>query len=291
MNYTQHPLSAAFPSMSADDFQALKDDIEINGQREPVMIFEGMVLDGWHRYRACIELSIKPTQFNFPAEDDPVVFVKSQNLHRRHLTASQRAAAIVACSAWHPAHRQKKQTSTGPLLSGKKVEAASTLPKTNKQIAAEAGVTTRTVSDVKTAQKAGLIDAVRDGALTAEQAAKVARGTPATKPAKPTSKPALTVVAAPQATPDYTELDAAREQIADLQSMLAVANLGTVAEEDKDQAKNLIAELRAEIKTLRATLKAVTTSRDGLMNELAQVKRQCIAQQRELKSFKGNKAA
>lgn len=119
---------------------------------------------------------------------------------------------------------------------------------------------------------------------------KPSKSTP--KPEVATAKTPLTVVA-PVIPPEdqYTELDAKNDQIADLQSMLAVANLGTVSEEDKDQAKNLIAELRAEIKTLRATLKAVTQSRDSLMNELAQVKRQCIAQQRELKSFKGNKAA
>ena len=72
MTYTQHPLSAAFPAMSDEDFQALKDDIEVNGQREPVMIFEGMVLDGWHRYRACIDLGLDPQQFTFPEGDDPV---------------------------------------------------------------------------------------------------------------------------------------------------------------------------------------------------------------------------
>ena len=85
---------------------------------------------------------------------------------------------------------------------------------------------------------------------------------------------------------DYSELDAAQDQISGLQDALAVATMGEVSSEDKEQAKNLIAELRAEVKTLRATLKAVTTSRDSLMNELAQVKRQCISQQRELKRLK-----
>ena len=46
MDYLQHPLSSAFPSMSEDDFLALKDDIEVNGQRDPVIIFGDMVLDG-----------------------------------------------------------------------------------------------------------------------------------------------------------------------------------------------------------------------------------------------------
>ena len=85
---------------------------------------------------------------------------------------------------------------------------------------------------------------------------------------------------------EYTELDAAHDQIETLQSMLAVASMGNAPEEDKEMAKNLIAELRAEIKTLRATLKAVTQSRDSLMNDFAQAKKQCLAQQREIKSLK-----
>lgn len=90
---------------------------------------------------------------------------------------------------------------------------------------------------------------------------------------------------APKPEDEYTELDAARDQIEELQAMLAVANMGQGSPDDRDQAKNLIAELRAEIKTLRATLKGVTQSRDSLMNELAQVKRQCMSQQRKLKSL------
>ena len=33
------------------------------------MLFEGMVLDGWHRYRACVALGIKPQQFNFGGDE------------------------------------------------------------------------------------------------------------------------------------------------------------------------------------------------------------------------------
>jgi hypothetical protein len=49
----QHPLSAAFPSMPPVELEALAMDIEAHGQREPGVLFEGMVLDGWHRYVAC----------------------------------------------------------------------------------------------------------------------------------------------------------------------------------------------------------------------------------------------
>ena len=44
--YTQHPLSAAFPAMSADDYRALKDSVENIGVQNPITLFEGMVIDG-----------------------------------------------------------------------------------------------------------------------------------------------------------------------------------------------------------------------------------------------------
>ena len=36
MSYAQHPLSAAFPTMSHDDFQALKDSIVEIGVQNPM---------------------------------------------------------------------------------------------------------------------------------------------------------------------------------------------------------------------------------------------------------------
>lgn len=175
MELMQHPLSAAFPAMSAEDFQALKDDIENNGQREPVMVFEGMVLDGWHRYTACEQLGLPVEKFTFPEGGDPVAFVLSHNLHRRHLSASQRAAAVVACTAWTPAGRPKNN-----------IEPSSTFSK-NQDLAKQAGTTVRTISDAKTAHKAGLTDAVKSGALTVKEAAQVARGN---EPKKTVAPPA-----------------------------------------------------------------------------------------------------
>jgi len=58
MNYTQHPLGAAFPAMSDTEFQALKDSIDANGVLNPITIFEGMVIDGWHRYTAANDLGM-----------------------------------------------------------------------------------------------------------------------------------------------------------------------------------------------------------------------------------------
>lgn len=270
----QHPLSAAFPAMQPDEYLALKDSIENIGIQNPITLFEGMVIDGWNRYSAANEVGMPCQTVNLSSDVDPIDYVKSQNLHRRHLTGSQRAAAVIACSNWYPAHRPVKSVP------------GTDLTKTDADMAKEAGVSISTVGHVKAAQKAGLLEPVRDGALTAKEAAQVARGAIEPKPAKPVP---VAVEPEEQEPPDYTELDAAHDQISELQSALVVANMGNVTDDDKQQAATLIAELRAEVKTLTATLKAAYLSRDSLMEENAQMKRQMQMQRKEIDKLKTSK--
>lgn len=243
--------------MSADDFQALKDDIETNGQREPVMLFDGMVLDGWHRYRACIELGIKPQHFTF-GDDDPVAFVESANLHRRHLTASQRAAAVVAVRAWAPAKRPagNKGAMVAPLS-------------TNKEMATAANVSVRTIKDAKAAQVAGLGEAVKEGALTVSEAAKVARGTPS----KPNVKPEVTQAPVPEDDgPSADEIARAeREAAEEIEALRKVA-----------LANDKVAAALEEAKKLRALNRVLQERNDGLMNEKAELVKRIKALQRKL---------
>jgi len=85
-----HPAANILPQMNRTDFEALKADIVTNWLREKIVIYENQILDGRHRYRACLEAGIEP-EFRDYEGDDPVRFVLSMNLHRRHLSPSQRA--------------------------------------------------------------------------------------------------------------------------------------------------------------------------------------------------------
>ena len=85
-----HPIADLFPVLGDDELQELADDIATNGLQQPIVLLDRMILDGRNRYRACELAGIEP-EFIAYRGDDPVAFVVSANLHRRHLTVGQRA--------------------------------------------------------------------------------------------------------------------------------------------------------------------------------------------------------
>jgi hypothetical protein len=253
----RHPLSAAFPDMDPTDFASLVADIEKNGLREHGWVFEGMILDGWHRYRACEESGVR---FRWEQYDgtDPIGFVRSRNLERRHLTPSQRAAAIVACHAWRPEGRPKK------LRPGDGVFAV-----VGGKWAKQAGVGTITIERAKAAHKAGLGKAVRDGAMSAKTAADLAKGRdPQAKRADPKDRKIAELEAR------VAELEEELEQVRD-GAAEAVEAAEAAQQMLKTDAGVLVLQLRAEIASL-------TRSRDDALNQVGELVRQNKMLQRKL---------
>jgi ParB-like chromosome segregation protein Spo0J len=107
-SFERHELSGLFPDMDAHDYDDLKQSIRDNGQRNPIVLYDNQVLDGWHRFQACLDLGIAPkTEVFF---GDPTEFVLDLNLRRRHLTEGQRAMMIVQIAARAKNTDQKKLT-------------------------------------------------------------------------------------------------------------------------------------------------------------------------------------
>ncbi len=86
-----HPLAALFPMLS--------DDIATRGQEEPDWLLDGQILDGRNREAACALLGIDAWTKEYEG-NDPLGFVLSLNLHRRHLTESQRAMVAARVVDW-----------------------------------------------------------------------------------------------------------------------------------------------------------------------------------------------
>lgn len=84
-----HEYADLFPMMATADIARLADDIKENGQADPIVTYEGKILDGRNRYQACLMAEVKP-QYTEYEGTTPLVFVVSHNLHRRHLNESQR---------------------------------------------------------------------------------------------------------------------------------------------------------------------------------------------------------
>jgi hypothetical protein len=126
-----HPAADVFPMMSDDELKALGKDIKANGLKDRVTVLvvaedadadarEVEVLDGRNRLEAmaragveahpCFQLDyVYPLTGETTLPDrqeraylDPLAFIISKNIHRRHLTKTEKADLIVS------AHRAAK---------------------------------------------------------------------------------------------------------------------------------------------------------------------------------------
>lgn len=85
-----HEYAMLFPQMNDDEMAALAEDIQANGQREKIKLLDGKILDGCNRYKACLIAKVTP-EFEEFTGGDPLNYVVSANVRRRHLNESQRA--------------------------------------------------------------------------------------------------------------------------------------------------------------------------------------------------------
>ena len=183
-HYERHQISAIYGDMDEATFEAFAADIDANGFRNPtVLLYEGCVFDGWHRYLYTLRPDAKwAVQFEQFTGTDPVGYSESLNLHHRHLTVSQRAAIKVRLMEWKQRGRPAANKSARRAHLDSKPSSAAT----SEEMADAAHVSKRIITQAKAVEAADpeLADRVVAGDVSvraAYQQVKEADTSPASK--------------------------------------------------------------------------------------------------------------
>ena len=144
------------------------------GLRKPITRWQGQIIDGRHRYEACLQAGVAPRFHELPDDADPLDYVLDENAARRHMTESQRAMA---------AHRLWEESSSGWTalgLPGKSAnlhtftrQEAANSSTSSRRLAAHAGKVvgrdTQAIPELRLAAEQGTV-AVSDASKAAVQA-------------------------------------------------------------------------------------------------------------------------
>jgi len=169
-----HDAANVFPMMGDSKLAELTADIKANGLQETIWLYEDKILDGRNRYCACIAAGIAPTYRTYLG-NDPLGFVLSLNLHRRHLSSSQLAVIGLECEKYL-AVEAKQRMVAGINQHSRPSETfqQGSTGKAAQQAAQMVGTNAHYIADAKKldAEEPDLLSLVLEGEITIPQAKK-----------------------------------------------------------------------------------------------------------------------
>lgn len=177
MKYEIHPAAELFPLMTAEELRGLIGDIKENGQREPVALWNGKLIDGRNRAIACEKLGLDLDCCELDPDTDPIKWVLSHNLHRRHLTPSQKAmVAVKLKELLEPEAKERKKRKPSDSVV-EKLPPQNGSSKSRDRAAAAVGISGKLVDAAEKVTKKGSMElqrAVTSGQVSVSRAAKIA---------------------------------------------------------------------------------------------------------------------
>ena len=111
-----HPSADIFPLITGLEFQELCQSIGKDGLEQPVVLtHDGYLIDGRNRLRALLVTGATErfvTLDEIYANDDYIGYVLRTNLHRRHMTPSQKAALAIEVEKRYAELAKRRQVRT-----------------------------------------------------------------------------------------------------------------------------------------------------------------------------------
>lgn len=166
-----HPLANLFPLIEGKDFEEFCAGIRADGiLHDKIVLLDGKILDGRNRYRACQATGVTPhfETFNATIHGDPLTFVVSKNLHRRHLDKSQRAQ--IAAESETLRHGGDRKSDQDANLHLDRAERAEKFGVSERSIA--------TAAEVRDHGAPELVELVKAGEVAVSAAVEIVRALP-----------------------------------------------------------------------------------------------------------------
>lgn len=179
-----HPFANILPELDGEGLKNLAENIKNEGLKEEIVMLDGQILDGRNRFAACKLAKVEPRFRDFSAkkDGDPLRFVMSLNLHRRHLTDDQRAQAAAEFAAESERGRPA-EVKEGETPKPTQAEAAELFGVPVSAVKRAAAVSKKGSSELKKAVKEGKVKLSKAAAVTKEPKPKQMKAATA-KPAK-----------------------------------------------------------------------------------------------------------
>jgi ParB-like chromosome segregation protein Spo0J len=91
LGYATHRFADFIPVADDKDQYALRESIKTVGLLDEIVLFEGAILDGRHRYKACQVVGVEPRFREFDGDEEAALqFVLAKNVARRQLSTIQK---------------------------------------------------------------------------------------------------------------------------------------------------------------------------------------------------------
>ena len=138
------------PPLKEEELKLLEASIVADGCESPLIVWNGVIVDGHNRYAICRkrEISFSTQEKNFSSRDDTMLWMLRNQLGRRNLNPYQRSElALRTEPLLREAAKKKQATSTGghdPQLLETSRKAEKKIH-TNKELASLAGVSDNTI--------------------------------------------------------------------------------------------------------------------------------------------------